>query len=97
MGVAMDSVVALGVIISGGRVTRSILSPGVRVNSYSEVESSILLHNAIVGRYCRIQRAIIDEGVVLPEGSTVGVSFEEDRDRGYTVTDSGIVVVSNHG
>jgi glucose-1-phosphate adenylyltransferase len=96
MGVAMDSVVGLGVIVSGGRVTRSVLSPGVRVNSFSEVESSIVLHNATVGRYCRVQRAIIDQGVVLPEGTTVGVSFEEDRARGYTVTESGIVVVSNH-
>lgn len=95
MGVAIDSIVSPGCIISGGRVVRSLLSPGVRINSYCEVESSILLHNVEVGRYSRIRRAIIDQGVKLPEASEVGLNPDEDRARGYTVTESGITVVSN--
>jgi glucose-1-phosphate adenylyltransferase len=95
MGVAMDSIVSTGVIVSGGRVVRSILSPGVRVNSYCEIDSSILLHNVQVGRYSRIQRAIIDADVTLPEGSVIGENLKADADRGHHVTESGIVVVSN--
>ncbi len=93
MGVAIDSIVSGGCIISGGRVVRSVLSPGVRINSYCEVESSILMHNAEVGRYSRIRRAIIGANVKLPEGSVVGYDLQEDRSRGYTVTDSNIVVI----
>ena len=93
MGIALDSIVSHGCIISGGRVTRSVLSPGVRVNSYCEIESSILLDRVDVGRNSRIHRAIIPADVVLPEGSAVGVDLEADRARGYTVTESGVVVV----
>jgi glucose-1-phosphate adenylyltransferase len=94
MGVALDSIVSGGCIISGGRVVRSILSPGVRVNSYCEVENSILMTNCRIGRGSRIRRAIIDSDVDVPEGSIIGENLEEDRSRGYTVTDSGIVVVA---
>ncbi len=93
MGIALDSIVSHGCIISGGRVTRSILSPGVRVNSYCEVDSSILLEKVEVGRNSRINRAIIPAGVIIPEGSTVGIDLEADRAKGYTITDSGVVVV----
>jgi glucose-1-phosphate adenylyltransferase len=93
MGVALDSIVSAGCIISGGRVLRSVLSPGVRVNSYCEVEYSILMQDVEIGRYSRIRRAIIDRGVRIPESSTIGYKLEEDRARGYHVTESGIVVV----
>lgn len=93
MGVAIDSIVSGGCIISGGRVVRSILSPGVRINSYCEVESSILMHDAEVGRYSRIRRAILGPNVKIPESSLVGYDLAEDRAKGYHVTDSGIVVV----
>jgi glucose-1-phosphate adenylyltransferase len=93
MGVALDSIVSGGCIVSGGRVVRSILSPGVRVNSYCEIESSILMANCRIGRYSRIRRAIIDSSVEIPENSVIGHDLEEDRRRGYTITDSGIVVV----
>ena len=93
MGVAMDSIVSPGCIVSGGRVVRSILSPGVRVNSYCEVENSILMPNCEIGRYTRIRRAIIDAGVSIPESSVIGFNPEDDRRKGYTVTESGIVVV----
>lgn len=94
MGVALDSIVSSGVIISGGRISRCIVSPGVRVNSYCDLADTILLHNAEVGRYCRVRRAIIDSNVRLPEGLTIGENLEADRDAGFHVTPAGIVVVS---
>ncbi|MCC6860484.1 MAG: glucose-1-phosphate adenylyltransferase [Bryobacterales bacterium] len=93
MGVAIDSIVSAGCIISGGRVVRSVLSPGVRVNSFCEVEFSILMPNVEVGRYSRIRRAILDSGVRIPEGSVIGFDAEQDRQGGYHVTESGIVIV----
>ncbi|MGO4883392.1 MAG: glucose-1-phosphate adenylyltransferase [Bryobacteraceae bacterium] len=93
MGVAVDSIVAAGSIVSGGRVVRSVLATGVRVNSYCEVEYSILMPNVKIGRNSRIRRAIIDSGVEIPESSVIGYDAEEDLARGYTVTESGIVVV----
>jgi len=95
MGVAIDSIVSGGCIVSGGRVVRSILSPGARINSYCEVESSILMHEVEVGRYSRIRRAIIGPNVKIPESSVIGYDLQEDRAKGYHVTDSGIVVVAN--
>jgi glucose-1-phosphate adenylyltransferase len=95
MGVAIDSIVSPGCIISGGRVIRSVLSPGVRVNSYCEIENSLLMPNVEIGRYSRIRRAIIDSGVIVPESTVIGMDSDEDRARGYLVTDSGIVVVAH--
>lgn len=94
MGVAMDSIVSAGCIVSGGRVIRSVLSPGVRVNSYCEVEYSILLPGAEIGRYSRIRRAIIGTGVKIPEGANIGFDREADLAAGYFVTESGIVVAA---
>jgi glucose-1-phosphate adenylyltransferase len=94
VGVAIDSIVSPGCIVSGGRVVRSVLSPGVRVNSFCDVEESILLHNVHVGRYCRIRKAIIDAGVRIPEGTQIGIDLEEDRARGYTISEGGVTVVS---
>ena len=94
MGVALDSIVSSGCIVSGGRVVRSVLSPGVRVNSFCEVEFSILMPGAEIGRYSRIRRAIIGAGVKIPESSTIGFDTEADRAKGHYVTDSGIVVVA---
>ena len=92
MGVALDSIVCAGCIVSGARVVRSVLSPGVRVNSYCEVENSILMSRVEIGRYTRIRRAIICEGVKIAESSTIGFDEAADRAAGYTVTESGIVV-----
>lgn len=92
-GEALDSVVCSGSIISGGQVRRSILSPRVRVNSYSVVEDSILFDGVDVGRYSRIRRAIIDKDVKLPPYTVLGYDPEFDRRRGFTVTESGVVVV----
>jgi glucose-1-phosphate adenylyltransferase len=93
MGVAVDSIVSAGCIISGGRVLHSVLSPGVRVNSYCEVEYSILMPDVEVGRESRIRRAIINTGAKLPGRSNIGFDPEADRAKGWTVTDAGIVVV----
>ena len=94
MGVAVDSIVSAGSIVSGGRVLHSILSPGVRVNSYCEVEYSILMPGVEIGRYSRIRRAIINTGVKIPESSVIGFDPDADRTRGYTVTECGITVVA---
>ena len=93
MGVALDSIVCAGCVISGGRVVRSVLSPAVRVNSYCEVEYSILMPRVEIGRYSRIRRAIVDSGTRIPESTSIGFDADADRAAGYTVTDSGIVVV----
>ena len=97
MGVALDSLVSHGCIVSGGRVIRSVLSPGSRVDSFTEVDSSILLENARVGRHCRIRRAIVDAGVHIPENSEIGFDSDTDRRAGHFVTDSGLVVVHGTG
>jgi glucose-1-phosphate adenylyltransferase len=94
MGVAVDSIVSSGCIVSGGRVLHSVLSPGVRVNSYCEIEYSILMPNAEIGRYSRISRAIINTGVKVPESSVIGFDPEADRAKGYHVTEGGVAVVA---
>jgi glucose-1-phosphate adenylyltransferase len=92
-GMALDSVISGGCIISGGAVRDSVLSPDVRVNSFSEVDSSILFSHVDIGRHCRIRRAIIDRNVHLPEGTVIGYDSDADRQR-YFVTESGITVVT---
>jgi len=92
MGVALDSIVAGGSVISGGRVEKSVIGNDVRVNSYSEVSESIIYNHVNVGRYSRIRRAIIDRHVSLPERTEIGYDLEADKRR-FHVTDSGIVIV----
>lgn len=91
-GVAVDSIISNGCILSGGRVQNSVLSPEVRVNSYSHVTQSVLMEGVEIGRYSKIRKAIIDKGVVIPPKTLIGYNLDEDR-KHYTVTDSGIVVV----
>jgi len=93
VGLVLDSIVSGGCIISGGRIQRSILSPNVRINSYSQVYDSLLMEGVNVGRHARIKRAIIDKEVNIPQGMVIGYDMEEDRKRFY-VTESGIVVVA---
>jgi glucose-1-phosphate adenylyltransferase len=79
-------------VISGGRIEKCVLSYDVRVNSYSEVQDSIIFNHVNIGRRCRIRRAIVDRHVNLPEGTVIGYNLEADRAR-YTVSENGVVVV----
>jgi glucose-1-phosphate adenylyltransferase len=92
MGAALDSIVASGCVISGGRVDRSVLGLDVRVNSYSHVENSIIFNHVNVGRHSRVRNAIIDRHVTLPERTEIGYDAEADRQRFY-VSENGVVVV----
>ncbi|HWZ42261.1 MAG TPA: glucose-1-phosphate adenylyltransferase [Candidatus Saccharimonadales bacterium] len=92
-GAAVDSIVSAGCILSGGRVRNSVLSPGVRINSYAEVEDSIIFTHVNIGRHCRIRKAIIDRDVHIPEGTTIGFDHAQDA-RNHLVTDTGITVVT---
>jgi glucose-1-phosphate adenylyltransferase len=93
VGTALDSIVGAGTIISGGRVERSVISPNVRVNSWATVEDSILLEGVDVGRHAKIRKAIIDKRVQVPEGCQIGFNLEQDRARGFTISEGGVVVV----
>jgi glucose-1-phosphate adenylyltransferase len=93
-GMALDSLVCSGTIISGARVERSIVSPSVRINSFAQVADSILFEGVEVGRHARIRRAIIDKGVRIPAGLEIGFDLELDRKRGFTISSNGIVTVA---
>ncbi len=93
VGLTLDSLISGGCVVSGGRVQRSILSPNVRINSYSEVYDSILMEGVNVGRYAKIKKAIIDKDVNIPQGAVIGYDLEEDKKR-FHLTESGIVVVA---
>jgi glucose-1-phosphate adenylyltransferase len=93
-GEAHDSMVCPGCIISGGHVRRSILATNVRVNSWAVVDSSIVFDGVDVGRHSRIRRAIIDKDVKIPAHTTIGYNLEHDRQRGFTVTEQGVVVIA---
>jgi glucose-1-phosphate adenylyltransferase len=92
-GVAVDSIITAGVIISGATVSRSVVSQDVRVNSYSNVDASIIFSHVNIGRHCRIRKAIIDRDVHIPEGTVIGYDPVEDKRR-YFVTPSGLAIVT---
>jgi glucose-1-phosphate adenylyltransferase len=91
-GRATDSMVSPGVVISGGLVVGSVLSPGVKVHSWAQVDGCVLMDNVDIGRNAVVRRAIIDKNVVIPEGMEIGVDLERDRSR-FTVSDNGVVVI----
>jgi len=93
MGLALDSIVSHGCIVSGGRVMRSILSPDVRVDSHASVENCLLFSGVQVGAHSRIRNCIVDHNVRIPEHAVIGLDPEANRREGHTVTDSGLVVV----
>ncbi|WP_256839978.1 glucose-1-phosphate adenylyltransferase [Ornithinimicrobium faecis] len=93
VGQAHGSMVSPGVVISGATVADSVVSPNVHVHSFSNVSQSVILDGVDIGRGCQIHRAIIDKAVHVPEGVSIGVDHDQDRARGFTVTDSGLVVV----
>ena len=92
-GTAIDSIISQGCVVSGGAVRSSILSPDVRVNSYTELDASIVFSHVNIGRHCRIRRAIIDRDVHIPEGTVIGFEPKEDKEK-YFVSDTGITVVT---
>jgi glucose-1-phosphate adenylyltransferase len=92
-GSAIESLVSPGCIVSGGTVRRSVLSPGVKIHSRSEIEDSVLLHGVDVGRGAVLRRTIIDKGVLIPPGTTIGVDHDADRARGFHISDGGVVVL----
>ncbi|MHC4599598.1 MAG: glucose-1-phosphate adenylyltransferase [Planctomycetota bacterium] len=92
-GVALDSLVSPGCIVSGGRVHRSVLSPGVRVNSFARVERSVLMDGVEIGRHAVVRNAIVDKEVFIPESVRIGIDPEKDRERFY-VSPKGVVVLS---
>ncbi|MEM1024393.1 MAG: glucose-1-phosphate adenylyltransferase [Myxococcota bacterium] len=96
IGIATDSMVCDGCVISGGHLEESILGTDVRINSFSHVSQSILFDGVEVGRHCRIRRAIIDKNVVIPEGTTIGYDLDEDA-KHFHVSPEGIVVVPKQG
>ena len=92
-GQALDSIISAGCIISGSRVSGSVLCPNVRVHSFCDVDQSLLMPGVRVGRHARIRRAIIDRDVFIPRGAQIGYNEEEDRRR-HTISDNGVVVVT---
>ena len=92
-GMALDSLVSPGCILSGGSVERSILSPNVRINSYSHVEDSVIMEGVDIGRYAKIRKSIIDKDVKIPKNEEIGYNLKKDKKR-FFVTESGIVVVA---
>jgi glucose-1-phosphate adenylyltransferase len=93
IGIATDSLVSPGCIVSGAHVHRSVLCPGVRVHSYSRVEESVLGEGCDIGRNARVRRAILDKHVRVEPGATIGYDAERDRAR-FTVTAGGVVAVA---
>ena len=93
-GMAVNAMVSGGCVISGATVRRSVLFSNVKVQDYAYVEESVLLPGVDVGRHVRVRRAVIDRGCRIPEGMVIGENHEEDRRRGFRVTDRGIVLVT---
>jgi glucose-1-phosphate adenylyltransferase len=91
-GMAVDSMVSGGCIISGAKVQHSLLFSNVCVNSYSSVSDSVVLPNVTIGRHCRVHRAVIDKGCSIPDGTIIGEDPVADAER-FHVTESGIVLV----
>lgn len=93
VGMATNSMVSEGCIVSGAGLSRCILSPKVKVNSFSQISESILMENVEIGRYSKIKRAIIDKNVVVPPNTRIGFNREEDLKRGFHVSPNGVTVV----
>lgn len=93
-GMAVNSIVSGGCVVSGAELNRCLLFSNVRVHSYSRVRESVIMPNVTVGRNCRIERAIIDRGTVLPAGTDVGLDRAADEAKGFRVTDKGVTLVT---
>ena len=92
-GQALDSIISGGCIVSGSRVSGSILCPNVRVHSFCDIDRTILMPGVRIGRHARLRRTIVDRDVLIPRGALIGFNAEEDRRR-HTVTEGGVVIVT---
>jgi len=92
-GEALNSAVSPGVVVSGAKISNSVLSPRCHIHSFATITDSVLLDGVDVGRHAIVQRAILDKNVRVPEGVTIGVNPDDDIARGFTVSESGIVVL----
>jgi len=95
-GMAVDSTVSGGVVVSGSMVKKSLLFSEVRVNSFCHIEESVILPNVNIGRRCKVIKAIVDSGCDIPEGMEIGVNHDNDRNNGFRVTDKGVVLVTRN-
>jgi glucose-1-phosphate adenylyltransferase len=93
-GLAIDSMVSGGCIVSGSRLRRSLLFSDVHVHSYSKIEECVVLPEVEIGEYCRIRKAIIDRGAIIPAHTTIGYDHDADRRHGFRVTEQGVVLVT---
>ncbi|MDX2493732.1 MAG: glucose-1-phosphate adenylyltransferase [Desulfuromusa sp.] len=93
-GMAVDSTVSGGCIISGSHLKKTLLFSNIRVHSYSTIEETVILPQVIVHRHCKIRRAIIDRGCEIPEGTVIGYDTEQDKANGFRITDKGVVLVT---
>jgi glucose-1-phosphate adenylyltransferase len=93
-GIAIDSTVSGGVVVSGSTVKRSLLFSNVRVNSFCDIDESVILPDANISRGCKIRKAIIDRGCIIPEGMEIGINHDHDKANGFRVTDKGVVLVT---
>jgi glucose-1-phosphate adenylyltransferase len=93
-GMAVDSMVSGGCVISGAGLRRSLLFSNVKIHSYAQLEETVVLPEVDIGRHARIKRAIIDRGCNIPQGMVIGEDHEEDKKRGFRVTSRGIVLVT---
>ena len=92
-GIAIDSIVSGGCIISGAQVRYSLLFSNVTIDKYTKIDSSVILPNVTIGKNCRIYHAIIDKGCIIPDGTVIGKDNEQDKERFY-VSPNGVVLVT---
>lgn len=93
-GMAIDSTVSGGVIVSGSTVKASLLFSKVRIHSFCDINGAVILPGAVVGRHCKIDKAIIDRGCIIPDGMEIGINHDADRANGFRVTAKGVVLVT---
>jgi glucose-1-phosphate adenylyltransferase len=93
-GMAVDTTVSAGCIISGSHLRKTLLFSNVRVHSYSTIEETVILPEVVIHRHCKIKKAIIDRGCEIPEGTIIGHDPEQDKANGFRITDKGVVLVT---
>ena len=93
-GMAVDSTISGGCIVTGAKLRKTLLFSNVRIHSFSFIDESVILPEVVVNRNCKIRRAILDRGCNIPEGSVIGFDLEQDKANGFRVTEKGVVMVT---